>query len=223
MFGKVFHLWWTFADAWHSWKIKAITHKNCATDRIIKQPSNGLPTIYWTDEKSILTWKEKSNVLPLSSQWNTVSSIDRIFFSSVLIPINNLESEEKNLRKIFTLTVDSPCWSPLVATHLYVPAFSVLALYSVRVEDDSSLRVTVMSGLFGSILSPFGPNQSICLATPTTENRVKSSMLGTRYLKCTHWESVKCPQTEYCRLFMLLHGPMPVVSTFRNNQNVPGV
>lgn len=59
LFGKGFHVWWTFADAWRSWKIKAITHKNCTTDRIIKQPSNGLPTVYWTDEKSILTWKEK--------------------------------------------------------------------------------------------------------------------------------------------------------------------
>lgn len=112
MFGKVFHLWWTFADAWHSWKIKAITHKNCATDRIIKQPSNGLPTIYWTDEKSILTWKEKSNVLPLSSQWNTVSSIDRIFFSSVLIPINNMESEEKKLTKDFHFDG----WLPLLVS-----------------------------------------------------------------------------------------------------------
>lgn len=95
----------------------------------------------------------------------------------MLITINNLGREENNLRKIFTLTVDSPCLSPLVATHLYVPAFSVPALYSVRVEDDSSLRVTVMSGLLGSILSPLGPNQSICLAPPTTTSKVESSML----------------------------------------------
>lgn len=37
-------------------------------------------------------------------------------------------------------------------------------------DDDSSLRVTVISGLFCSILSPLGPNQSMCLATPATEN-----------------------------------------------------
>lgn len=88
--------------------------------------------------------------------------------SSALVWINNSERGQ-NLRKIFTLTVDSACWSPLVATHLYTPASSVPALYSVRMDDDSSLRVTVMSGLFCSILSPLGPNQSMCLATPATE------------------------------------------------------
>lgn len=88
-----------------------------------------------------------------------------------------------NLRKIFTLTVDSACWSPLVATHLYVPALSVPALYSVRVEDDSSLRVTVVSCLFGSILSPLGPNQSMCLATPTTKTTDRTEQyIRKRYL-----------------------------------------
>lgn len=88
----------------------------------------------------------------------------------MLVLINNSKRGGQNLRKIFTLTVDSACWSPLVATHLYTPASSVPALYSVRMDDDSSLRVTVMSGLFCSILSPLGPNQSMCLATPATEN-----------------------------------------------------
>lgn len=33
-----------------------------------------------------------------------------------------------------------------------------------------------MSGLFGSILSPLGPNHSIFLATPTTERTSKNSV-----------------------------------------------
>lgn len=61
-----------------------------------------------------------------------------------------------------------------MATHLYVPAFSVPALYSVRVDDDSSLRVTVTSGRFDSILSPFGLYQSMCLATPKTERKQRA-------------------------------------------------
>lgn len=93
-----------------------------------------------------------------------------------------MKIREKPSRKIFTLTVDSPCSSPLVATHLYVPSFSFPALYSVRTDDDSSLRVTVMSGLFSSILSPLGPNHSIFLATPTTERRSKNSVSETRRL-----------------------------------------
>lgn len=115
----------------------------------------------------------------------------------MLTPINNMmsniegvgwdkglkkERKKQLLRKIFTLTVDSPCSSPLVATHLYVPSFSFPALYSVRTDDDSSLRVTVMSGLFGSILSPLGPNHSIFLATPTTERTSKNSVSKTRRL-----------------------------------------
>lgn len=107
---------------------------------------------------------------------------------SMLTPINNMMSNIEGvggirgvkkktlLRKIFTLMVDSPCSSPLVAMHLYVPSFSFPALYSVRTDDDSSLRVTVMSGLFGSILSPLGPNHSIFLATPTTERTSENSV-----------------------------------------------
>lgn len=41
-----FYFQWTSADVWQSWKIKAISHKSGATDGIIKQSSNGLPTIY---------------------------------------------------------------------------------------------------------------------------------------------------------------------------------
>lgn len=82
--GQVFHLRWTFADVWQSWKIKAISHKSGTTEGIIKQSANGLPTIYWTDEKSILTLKEKEDASPLSRQRNTESSIGWTFFFSPL-------------------------------------------------------------------------------------------------------------------------------------------
>lgn len=162
-------------------KKKDISRKSSTADGIIKQSSNGLPTIYWTDEKSILTLKEKEGSIALEQavkflKFNRLHFLFIPLFSWLRI-FNNSERGQ-NLRKIFTLTVDSACWSPLVATHLYTPASSVPALYKVRMDDDSSLRVTVMSGLFCSILSPLGPNQSMCLATPATENTENNNIVN---------------------------------------------
>lgn len=61
-------------------------------------------------------------------------------------------------------------------------------------EDDSSLRVTVMSGLCCSILSPLGPNQSMCLATPATESAQNNNNVMNRVWKI--YASAVFPETQ---------------------------
>lgn len=164
-------------------KKKAISHKSSTADGIIKQSSNGLPTIYWTDEKSILTLKEKEKSIALE-QAGKSWKFNRLHFLFFLSPIGShcliIQREGKTYER-FSLWRLTPLAGPRWWRHTCTPPRLRSQLYTRW-----GWMMTHRYGLplclgCSALFCPRLVRTSLCVWQHQQLGTQKTTMLWTRY------------------------------------------